>query len=390
MKIAILSIMYPPDVGGAETYAYELSRALGKLGHKVDVFVATTDPISEDIDSLKNVSVTRLFKRKKIPVVETVYYSIKSRLAVNFGSYDVVHGTLMPASTVLLTPGIGMDNSTIIVTSHGTSYAELMSHEPQSVTDMILKYGLHPVNVIMDKIAGEVADRIIAISDHAEQELRETYSFNDKVEFIPHGVNTDWFYPRSDLHPAVSRERLSILTVGRLGSRKNVDLALRGIATLIRQYGKNVEFLIAGTGRHEQRLREIAVSQGINNQVNFLGHVSDGKLPLLYSSADIFALTSNYEGFGLVLLEAMACGTPVIGTDVGGISTVIDHGRTGVLIKPNPCAFAHATEYISSQEESLAHMSCEAVKYAERHPWTRVAQEVEDIYFKCVDSNQVS
>ncbi|WP_236639951.1 glycosyltransferase family 4 protein [Salinigranum halophilum] len=373
MKIALLSIMYPPDAGGAETYAYELSRALAARGHDVDVYTATTEPIPSDLDLPDGVSVERLFERKKVPVAETIYYSLRARAAVDFDEYDVVHGTLMPASTIALTPGLGMADVPLVVTSHGTSLGEFRSHNPHTLIDYLLKYGLHPGNFVLDNVAGRVADRVIAISDHVAEELRDTYGFGDKVTMIPHGVDTDRFRPHEEVHPTVGPEKFTVLTVGRLGSRKGIGLAIRGIAALD---DPDVEFLIAGTGRHEERLRTLARDLGVADQVRFLGYVPDEELPLLYSSADVFSLTSRYEGLGLVLLEAMACGTPVVATDVGGIPTVVEDGVNGTLIPREPEAFASAVEHMSSRRG----LKSDCRSYAIDRTWDAIAERVEAIH----------
>jgi len=379
MKVALLSIMYPSDTGGAETYAYELSRVLAENGHQVDVYAATSDPIPENLDLPCGVTVERLFERKKIPVFETLYYSLRTRLAVNFEEYDVIHGTIMPASTVLLTPGIGMANIPLVVTSHGTSLGEFRSHDPDSAVEYILKYVLHPANVVMDWIASRPADRVIAISDHAAKELRETYGLGGKVKMIPHGVDTVRFYPHEDMHPAVDSDRFSILTVGRLGPRKNVELAIRGVAEAIHEYGVDAELLIAGTGRRKIRLQEVARNEGIEAQVHFLGYVGAEELPLLYSSADVFSLTSHYEGFGLVLLESMACGTPVVATNVGGISTAVQDGETGFLIPPVETSFAERMERLADAE-LRERMGADARAYAEANDWYAIGACVEEVY----------
>lgn len=376
MKIALLSIMYPPDAGGAETYAYELSRSLANRGHTVDVYTATTEPIPEDLSIPKGVTVQQLFERKKIPVIETIYYSLRARSAVNFEQYDVVHGTMMPASTIALTPGFGMSDVPLVVTSHGTSLGEFRSHNPHTVVDYLLKYGLHPGNFVLDNIAGRFANQVIAISDHVAEELEDTYRMGNNVTMIPHGVDTDRFEPKDELHASANPDKFTILTVGRLGSRKGVGMAIRGIAAV---NDPDVEFLIAGTGRHEERLRKLAQELGVESQVKFLGYVPDEELPLLYSSADVFSLTSRYEGLGLVLLEAMACRTPVIAADVGGVSTVVEDGENGYLISREVDQFANQIDQIRDSNR-LQKMSKAAREYAESSNWNAMAREVEAVY----------
>lgn len=381
MNICFLSKMFPPSVGGAETYAYELSNALGERGHKVDVYTQAVQNTDNTIDTNSNVTVRRLTKaRKPLVVFETLYYSFRTRRSVDFSQYDVIHGTIMPASTIALTPGLGMTDVPLVVTSHGTSLGEARSVIPQTPPDYILKYFYHPINIFLDNIAGRVTDRIIAYSYHSRQQLQNSYRFgSDKLVFVPGGVNTNRFYPRTEPHPGIDPDKISLLYVGRLGPRKGIDRALHAVAQV--DY-PDLEFVIVGSGRLEPRLRELAVNLGISEQVNFAGTVPyfSEELVQLYSAADIFILPSEYEGFGLVLLEAMACGTPVIGTAIGGIPTVIDDEETGFLVPPTVDGVATALSRLVGNPDQRAEMGRTARVQAKDRDWSNIAIQIESVY----------
>jgi glycosyltransferase involved in cell wall biosynthesis len=372
MKVALLSPWFLPDTGGAERYAYELAVGLARRGHDVTVFAVTRVGTPDNLP--ESVSFNRLFPRKKLPFIQTIAYNLFARRTVPFEKFDIVHGTLMPASTVALSPGIGMADLPIVLTSHGTSLGEARANNPDSLIDYVFKYGVHPSNVVLDNIAGRVADRIIAISDHAERQLRDVYRFGDKVTMIPHGVDTERFAPTDKRHPAVDESKLTVLTVGRLGPRKGIGLTIDAVAQT-----EGVEFLIAGTGRREERLRERARRHGVSDRITFLGYVPDDELPALYSSADIFTLTSRYEGFGLVLLEAMACRTPAIGTAAGGIPTVIDDGETGFLVTREADLVAAKLRRLRDFE-CRERMSQAAYEYAKTMDWNKIVERVEVVY----------
>lgn len=372
MEICILSKMFPPDTGGAETYAYELANALGRAGHNVDVYTMEAAD-SGDIDVHENVSVTRLMKRRRLVAVDTVLFSIVARLSVDFTQYDIIHGTLMPASTVALTPGLGMPEVPLAVTSHGTSVGELNSSEPRTPIDYLMKYVFHPMNIVLDNIGGRFADRILAISDDVRDQLVGWYKFDQsKVAVVPHGVDPERFSPDSGPHRAPDPDRFTLLYVGRLGPRKGVDLAIESLARLDRS---DVELLIAGTGRHEDYLRDLATDHDVEDQVRFLGYVSDEELPGLYASVDLFVLLSTYEGFGLVLLEAMAAGTPVVAADRGGIPTAVAD-QTGLLVSRDVEAVSAAVERYIDDPEYRSNCAQGARRHAENLSWDSVASAV--------------
>jgi glycosyltransferase involved in cell wall biosynthesis len=380
MKICLLTKSFPPRTGGGETYAYELSNALGERGHNIDVYTQQIPKKHNKLEEINdNVTLHRITKsRKYLVVLETIYYSVFARKNIDFSQYDIIHGTLMPASTVALTLKRGLPDVPIVVTSHGTSIGEFKSHLAKTPADYLLKYVFHPTNVFFDYITGHCMDHIIAISDHAYDQLTKKYRFNsEKTSLIPHGVDTSKFHPEVEISPEINSNKLSILYVGRLAPRKGLDLAFKSIAELKEI---DIEFIIAGEGRHKQRLKKLAQNLGILDRIQFLGYVSEKKLPSLYATADIFLLPSRYEGYGLVLLESMACGTPAIAADVGGIPTVIDHKQNGLLVQRKKDCMKSNIKQLCSDNHYLRQLGKNGRKKALRLDWMQIGKQVEKLY----------
>jgi phosphatidylinositol alpha-1,6-mannosyltransferase len=379
LKVCLVTKMYPPRTGGGATYAYELANALGELGHEVDVYTQAVPGEDNAVSTQPNVSVTRITKARPLVVFSTLYFSVACRFRIDFEQYDVVHGTLMPASTVAFGRLVRGLDVPLVLTSHGTSYDEARSVDPEGVADYLFKYFFHPGNVVLDAASGRYADHVIAVSDHTREQLRDLYRFDaSKVTTIPPGIDTERFRPTTEVHPAVNEGVDSILVVSRLDPRKGIDKAVRAFAKLERE---DVELLIGGTGRLEESLKELAAELGVRDRVRFLGFVPDEDLPSLYSSVDLFVLPSEYEGFGIVFMEAMACGTPVVGTDVGGIPTAVDDGETGYLVpKDGIPQLAERMTALLSDPEEYERMSHASREWAETHDWGEVASRVADVY----------
>jgi glycosyltransferase involved in cell wall biosynthesis len=356
--------MFPPATGGGETYAKELARSLAEKGHIVDVYTLSIPGENNEVDIHKNVEVIRVgTARRWMGPVETVYYGLRCRSTIDFYEYDAVHGTLMPPSTISLLGCNGLDQVPLVLTSHGTSFDEVVSNDPVCIEDYILKYIFHPTDMIMDFIAGRQADKIVAISDHSYEVLTDIYQFNEeRVTRILHGVEVERFNPKNPTHPDIDPDVKTLLYVGRLGPRKGLDLLLEAVSAT--EVG-NFELIIAGSGRHEAHLRNRCSKLGIADRVRFLGYVPDDDLPSLYASADIFVLPSTYEGFGLVLLEAMSSGTPVIATKVGGIPSVVENDKTGFLIPRDSDALKQKIEYMLRNDNIRQDMAKRARSYAE-------------------------
>jgi glycosyltransferase involved in cell wall biosynthesis len=381
MHVCLISKQYDPSGGGSERYAYALSTALAARGHDVDVF-ALGDPNALPDTPHDNLSITLVGERKRALVTfETLYYSLRTRRRVDFDAYDVIHGTLMPASPIAL--AIRPPSTPLVVTSHGTSLGEVRSHNLEVPTDYLKKLFFHPTNVLMDAATIPRADRAIAISRDSYDELARRYPVSrEALVRVPHGVNAERFHPDHDPHDATTGDRFTLLHVGRLVSRKHVDLGLRALAALDRP---DVELLVAGDGTHRSRLEALADRLGVADRTTFLGFVPEADLPSLYAGSDAFLFLSRYEGFGLTFLEAMASGTPVIGTAVGGFPDIVTSGQDGFVVDREPGDVATAAERLVDSPERLAAMRTEARSTAEARTWETVAAETERVYEDVVD-----
>jgi glycosyltransferase involved in cell wall biosynthesis len=218
---------------------------------------------------------------------------------------------------------------------------------------------------------------VIAISDHAYDQLTTSYRLSEgDVEMVPHGVDTDWFYPREERHSTVNEEKTTLLYVGRLGARKGLDLALQALSQVD---PPDIEFLIAGTGRHKSHLQRLVTELELDDSVQFLGRVPDAQLPALYSSADVLILPSRYEGFGLVVLEAMACGTPVIGSNAGGIPTAVGEEEAGMIVQRTVDDVAQSISYVA-ESSNMSERRNAAMNRAQSMNWDGVCEHIENMY----------
>jgi glycosyltransferase involved in cell wall biosynthesis len=185
------------------------------------------------------------------------------------------------------------------------------------------------------------ADRVIAVSGHVAQQAVELGVKGERVEVIRSGVDVDRFRPR-DRASARRNLRLDenlpmVLFVGNLEPRKQVDVLLRAMVC-VRQRIPDARLLIVGSGEsagiHDQTSILLGLSHqlGLTDSVRFVGRVDDTALVDYYAAADVFALPSSSEAQGIVALEAMACGLPVVGAAVGGLLGTILDGETGFLV----------------------------------------------------------
>ena len=197
----------------------------------------------------------------------------------------------------------------------------------------------------------ESADALVVSTDIEKEDIGRLYGTNGAhIEVIPPGVDLSLFEP---IDTGTARKMLglpderTILYVGRIEPLKGLDILLRAVALL--NGAADTNLLIVGGNLEDdaelERLKALARSLNISDIVTFTGSVHQEALPAYYSAADVFVLPSWYESFGLVALEAMSCGTPVIVSRVGGLKTFVEHGETGYLVSWRcPEAFARSLE----------------------------------------------
>jgi len=230
------------------------------------------------------------------------------------------------------------------------------------------------------------ADRIVAANVVERAELLRDYAARaSRVATIPCGVDTDLFVPGDR---AEARRRLALddrpllLWVGRLAPIKGLDTLLDAVARL-RTAGHDLSLLIVGgdadepANGHEASLRQRLGVLGVEGAVHFVGPQPQDVLPLYYAASDVTVLPSYYESFGMVALEAMACGSPVIASRVGGLVTTVRDGVTGFLVPDSDVgALAERIEGLLADPDLRWRLGREGVRWAAQHRWACVAEAV--------------
>ena len=191
------------------------------------------------------------------------------------------------------------------------------------------------------------SDKIISVSQYTKKVAESLNKHGIKIDVIPNFVNFKNFHPINKklfINDFTYRETdIILLTLSRLVKRKGHRTVIKALKPIIRK-NPNVFYLIAGTGdkSYEQELKHYVNKLNLEKNINFLGYISEARKKIIYNLCDLYIMTSmptdergDSEGFGITFLEANACGKPVIGTNVGGISDAISDGFNGFLIKPN-------------------------------------------------------
>ena len=410
MKISMVSEHASPlaalggvDAGGQNVHVAALSEALARRGHTVTVY---TRRDAEDLPA----------RVKAGPALEVVHVDagppchipkdellpfmgdLAAGIARDWGRRppDVVHGHFWMSGLAALDaarraareagPQADAGDGTeyrvpVIQTFHALGTVK-RRHQGSDDTSPPQRRWLEPA-------VGRSADRIIATCSDEVFELKAMGIDTGKVSIAPCGVDLGLFSADGPSAPRPRTHR--ILSVGRLVPRKGVDLVIRALPQLAAAGFDDVELLIVGGGAEPgvlhadpevRRLLDLARELGVAGKVTLRGQVPRGDMPGLFRSADAVVCTPWYEPFGIVPLEAMACGVPVVAAAVGGLQdTVVDHG-TGLHLPPrNPDAIADALAVLLDNPGLRAEMgSAGQVRARTRYSWDRVAAETEKAY----------
>ncbi len=217
------------------------------------------------------------------------------------------------------------------------------------------------------------ATYVVVFDEEQKVSVNKKYGISlSKIKVIPNGVDRKFFYDT----PHELHQRPRLLFVGRLSIQKNLEQLLRALEGVSKQF----DTTIVGDGEQEVRLKKLTKELGLKN-VTFFGRASGQTLLNLYKSSDIFLLTSETEGMPLVLLEAMAMGLPIIGTNVEGIRSLVTNGKNGFLVPlGDTLALQTSLLNLSSSKYVYRKMSKTARAFADQYSWRKVGSAFEELY----------
>jgi len=347
LKIAMFSVHSCPlgkmgaeNTGGMSVYIRELCRELGKKGHMVDVYTRAHEPIHDQIVELdKNARLIHLKAGQEEEIDRLAIYphlaefarEVESFRRHNGLNYDLIH------SHYWLSGWVGTWVQRWWDIPHIT-----MFHTLGAVKNAIgIGMSEPDLRVNAEKALIKDCHRIIAPSEREREYLIRYYDASPQaISVIPCGVNLDLF---RSVQKEIARFHLGfdgngiILFVGRIVPLKGIDKLLMAMTYV--EKSKRLQLVVIGGDEHcrseLERLKGLSQSLQIHDSVTFLGLVEQEKLPYFYSAADLCVVPSYYESFGLVALESLACGTPVVATKVGDMENIIRHGETGYVVTDN-------------------------------------------------------
>lgn len=384
------------DSGGQNVYVAQVAKQLAALGYEVDIFTRRDDAGVPDLvecrPGMRVIHVnagppTFVPKEELLPFMDEFRRGLL-RFADGQGiDYDLMHAHFFMSG--LVAADIKRRRGwPFVITFHALGRVRrLHQREADRFPDE---------RIAIERRVMDEADRIIAECPQDEEDQVKLYGTRrEKISLVPCG------FDKSELWPVPTREARRevglnthepvVLHVGRMVPRKGVDNTVRGFARLVLQHGVQARLVIVGGESDEPdpvltpeigRLQQIAAAEGVAECVQFVGRKRRADLKYYYSAADVFVTTPWYEPFGITPLEAMACGTPVIGANVGGIKYSVRDGHTGYLVPPNDAdALGERLAYLLRRPQLLRRFSQQAIERVNRQfTWKRISAQIADVY----------
>jgi D-inositol-3-phosphate glycosyltransferase len=389
LRIAMLSAHSCPvgdlgakDTGGMSVYIRELAAELGKMGHTVDIYTRIHDPADAMVEHmgpgahLIHLKAGEKATIRKIDVYHSLpefIFNLETFWRNNKLSYDIVFSHYWISALAAKYLQCRYDIPFIS-----------MYHTLGAIKNAInISEGEPDLRIQSERETIKDTRKIIVATDKEKQDVALYYGASpEKISVIPCGVNMELFRPYDK---ASSRQKLGLagekimLFVGRIDPLKGIGQLIKAVKLLENQ--DNLRLIIvggdAGSREEIEKLQKLAAELGVSGRITFQGTVKQDILPYFYSAADVCVLPSYYESFGLVPLESLACGTPVVATDVGDLKHIIRPGKAGYVIPDNsPENIAGAvTKILDGPVRDMA-SALEVRDTISRFGWANIAQDV--------------
>ncbi len=381
MRIAMVTWEYPPRiVGGLAVHCKGLAEGLVRNRHEVNVIT-----VGYDLPEYENINGVNVYRVKPISHPHFLTWAtfmaeeMEKKLGIlGVDNYDVIHCHDWMAHFV----GANLKHACkmpYVQSIHSTEIGRcggLYSDDSKAI---------HTI----EYLSTYESCQVITVSHSLKEEICSIFNTpEDKVRVVYNGINPWEFDINMSLEERINFRRSigvqddekMILFVGRLTYQKGVEYLIRAMPKILERH--NVKLVIAGSGDMRGYLEDLCYQLGVRHKVIFLGFVSGEMLKKLYKSADVVVIPSVYEPFGIVALEAMAAGTPVVVSSVGGLREIIRHEYNGVWVYPkNPDSIAWGVDRVLSDEEFKNYIVNNAKKDVyEKYSWDNIAKETVEVY----------
>jgi D-inositol-3-phosphate glycosyltransferase len=380
--------------GGQNVYVRKIGEALAQRGWKVDMFTRRTDPeqleVTEHFPGCRTIHLTA---GPQIYINRDNLFATLPNFVEAFLEFQDAQKIIYPLihTNYWLSSWVGMQLRNKQLLKHIHTYHSLGAVKYRSIATIPM---IAKTRLAIEKDCLETTNCVVATSIEEKGDMRTWVSENGTIEVIPCGVDLQNFQV---VPQAVARQQLDlaldqkiVLYVGRFDPRKGIDTVLQALEHPSLRTQPKFQVLLVGGGnsqldqQEQKRLEQLVQDKGLSTSVTFVGAVEHAHLAQYYAAADVCVVPSHYEPFGLVAVEAMACSTPVVASNVGGLRYSVVSGETGLLVPPQDAtAFATAIARILDNPAERDRMGQNGrARVESTFDWHIVAEHLDHLYTK--------
>jgi glycosyltransferase involved in cell wall biosynthesis len=360
MKIVLLVDLFPPKwIAGTEIASYNIAKYLAKIGHEVHVITSLDENLPKK-ETLDHFCIHRI-SVKKIRFIGISIYWFHILSEIKRINPDIVHVQSITTGLPGLFSRIFLKKPYVIWGQGSDVYL------PDKFTKLISK------TVLINALT------VIALSEDMKRKMNSICKRED-IAILPNGIELDKFKNIYLQKQRNDKTKRTIIFVGTLRPVKGVGYLIKAMS-IIHEKLPDTNLLIVGDGPDRDKIESLVRELNLQDCVRFAGKVSNEEIPEYMSKADVFALPSLSEGFGIVNIEAMASGLPIVTTNVGGLPEIIINGENGFLVEPkNPEALAEKILFILNNNDLKARISINNQMRARKYSWDSVIKHLISIY----------
>jgi glycosyltransferase involved in cell wall biosynthesis len=365
LRIVQISPFYPPHLGGMENCAREISERLAKRGNDVEVYTSDLCCGGDKMPSSKNLKIHYLksYEFAHTPIIPLLFFKLLI-LPKDFIVQLHIAQAFVPEIVWLVSK---IKKTSYIVYVH-------TDLGPSGIMGFLLP--LYK-NIFLRRVLQDAKYIIVGTRDYVELIYKRYMIPKNRIIVIHWGTSLNAFKNKK----IKSKKIKNILFVGRLSKGKNIQMLIQSFKEVLNR-GYDLKLHIVGSGEEEENIISLINKNDLQDRVKLYGGLPWRDVSRIYSDFDLFVLPSREEAFGLVLLEAMASGLPIIASDIPGLRNVVKNNKTGILVKPSIENFTIAIEKMVNERDLREKLAKNGLKESEKYDWNLITEKFETVYRK--------
>ena len=358
---------YSLDVpyGGVQTHLYHLARSISR--NSVETHIILFSDRNKDI-KVDNLKIHLIKRSSRLPRLFTIPFDAKNAInKIKEINPDIVHvqGTHYPYNYISIAL---LGKYPVLITVHGLMATEYKYESGINFLSAFISY-------LLEKYALSKIKDIIVLAPQIEQIIRKMT--DSKTYIIPNGVDCD---ETDDIRTFKAIKHPSMIYMGVLENVKGVDVLIKAVKT-IKSDVPDIHLYVAGQGFQEENLKKLTKKLDLDGNIDFLGYISGEEKYSLMKSANVLVLPSLWESLPIAVLEGMACGKPIIASNVGGVPYLVDDGVNGFLVQPGEVnELADKIITLLKDKKLQEAMGRESLNRSEDFEWNKIAEKTIDLY----------